>query len=103
MTKPEIIEIKCPFCGYEKIKANFYPSVLQTAVSRSAAKGSVTKFYRTKEKYEVLSDCEKCGKKAKEIEKALKEGIKDPEKEKKIEDRLKQQGLFIPEIKTKLK
>ncbi|MCM8808451.1 MAG: hypothetical protein NC926_11060, partial [Candidatus Omnitrophica bacterium] len=77
--------------------------VLQTAVSRSAAKGSVTKFYRTKEKYEVLSDCEKCGKNAKEIEKALKDGIKDPEKEKKIEERLKQQGLFITEIKTKLK
>jgi len=103
MVKPEIVEIKCPFCGYEKIKANFYPSVLQAAVSRSAAKGSVTKFYRTKEKYEILSDCEKCGKKAKEIQKAFNEGSKDIEKEKKVQERLKEQGLFMSEIKTKIK
>jgi len=102
MTKPEITEIKCPFCGYDKIKASYIPSILQTAVSRSASRGSVTKFYRTKEKYEVISDCPKCGKKAKEIQKVLEEGKKDPEKEKKIMDRLKQQGIFFDEIKRKL-
>ena len=76
--------------------------MLQTAVSRSAAKGSVTKFYRTKEKYEVISDCPKCGKKVREIQKALQEGKKDPEKEKKIIDRLKQQGIVFTEIKRRI-
>ncbi len=54
MIKPEIIKIKCPFCQKETISATYIPSVLQTAVSRSAAKGSVTKFYKTKEKYEKV-------------------------------------------------
>jgi len=60
-----------------------------------------TKYFTVPEKYEVQSDCPNCGKSAKEIQKALNEGKSNPEKDKKILDRLKGQGLFDGEIKTK--
>jgi len=55
------------------------------------------------EKYSVLSPCPKCGKSEKEIEKAFREGSIDKEKEEKILQRLKEQGLFSGEIVTKIK
>jgi hypothetical protein len=58
---PEKITIECPFCHEKTINAIYYPSVLQTSVSRAAGR-TVTKFYRTKEKYEIISGCSKCGK-----------------------------------------
>jgi len=61
----------------------------------------VTRFYKTKEKYEVQSGCPNCSKSAKEIQKALAEGKKDPEKDKKILERLKEQGLDFSNIETK--
>lgn len=95
----ENIFLECPFCGKKKIFATYMPSILQTKVSR-AANRTVTKFYQTKEKYEVQSSCPNCGKSAKEIQKAFDEGKKDPEKEKRILKRLKEQG-FPEEITTK--
>lgn len=89
--KPEIINLECPFCKKEAVKAIYYPPVLQAATSSSAAAGRKTKFYRTKEKYEIISDCKNCEKSKKEIEKALKEGSKIDFK-KKIEE-LKKAGL----------
>ncbi|MCD6226238.1 MAG: hypothetical protein J7J93_00350 [Candidatus Aenigmarchaeota archaeon] len=93
--------LECPFCNKKTIKAIYFPPVLQSATSRSAAKGSVTKFYKTKEKYEIQSGCSNCGKSKKEIEKVMKEGKKDSNKEKKILERLKKQGL-LKSITTKL-
>ena len=78
----------------------YHQPVLQTVISRAAGK-TKTKFYKTKEKYEVQSSCPNCGKSAKEIQKALDEGKRDPEKDKKILKRLKDQGLDFTTIKTK--
>jgi Zn finger protein HypA/HybF involved in hydrogenase expression len=97
----EKVEIECIFCKKGKVNALFYPSILQTSKSRAAGR-TITKYYMTKERYEVISDCPNCGKKAKEIQKALQEGKNDPEREKKIMDRLKQQGIMFREIKRKI-
>lgn len=102
LKKPEEVILECPFCEKKTIKAIHYPAILQVAVSRSAASGSKTKFYRTKEKYEILSGCSKCRKSKKEVEKAVEEGVKSAEKERKIMERLKKQGLLKKEITTKL-
>jgi len=98
---PDNISIECPFCHKMTISAIHHPPVLQTSVSRAAGRTS-TKFYQTKEKTEITSGCSNCGKSQKEVEKALKEGSQDEdiEKEKKILERLKQQG-FPNEITTK--
>ena len=97
----EQIMLECPFCKSKTIKAIFIPSFFQANTSRSSAKGSVTRFYKTKEKYEVQSSCPNCGKYQKEIQKAFEEGKRDSEKDKKILRRLKEQGLDFTTIKTK--
>jgi len=99
LKKPEEVMIECPFCHKKTINATFIPSMLQSKTSRTSAK-SVTKFYQTKEKYEINSGCKECGKSQKEVEKALKEGKSDMDKEKRILERLKKQGLS-GEITTK--
>jgi len=96
---PENINLECLFCHKMTISAIHYPSVLQTKVSRAAGHTS-TKFYQTKEKYEIQSGCSNCGKSQKEVEKAMKEGKEDVDKEKRILKRLKEQG-FPSEITTK--
>ena len=100
MSKPENVKLKCPFCEKDTIDAIYIPPVLQSATSRTSAK-SITKFYQTKEKYEIQSGCSNCGKSQKEVEKALNEGKEDTEKEKRILERLKQQGIIKDEITTK--
>ena len=100
MTNFEKMKLECPFCGKLVVDAIYSPSMLQTATSRSSAK-TITKFYKTKEKYEVQSSCPNCGKSAKEIQKVLEEGKKDPKKDKKILKRLKEQGLDFSNITTK--
>ena len=100
MSKPENVKLKCPFCEKDTIDAIYIPPVLQSATSRTSAK-SITKFYQTKEKYEIQSGCSNCGKSQKEVEKTLKEGKEDTKKEKKIMERLKSQGLLKDEITTK--
>jgi len=58
--------------------------------SRSAAAGTKTKFYHTKEKLEIISGCSNCGKNKEEIIKAFKE--KKIDLKKKLEE-LKKQGF----------
>ncbi|MBU5689849.1 MAG: hypothetical protein QXM68_03035 [Candidatus Aenigmatarchaeota archaeon] len=99
---PENIILECPFCHKKTVNVIYYPSILQASTSRAAGR-TVTKYYKTKEKYEVLSDCSNCGKKIKEIQKALEGEKKDPDKEKEIIERLKKQGLFMDEIKQNYK
>ena len=96
----ENVKLNCPFCDKLTISATYIPPVLRSKTSRTSAK-SITKFFRTKEKYEIQSGCSNCGKSQKEVEKALKKGKKDPEKEKRILERLKKQGLIKDEITTK--
>jgi hypothetical protein len=86
----EIRNIECPFCKKEAVKAIYYPPVLQMKKSRSAAAGTKTKFYHTKEKWEIISGCSNCGKSKEEIIKALKG--KEIDLKKKLEE-LKKQGL----------
>lgn len=97
---PENLVLECPFCHKKTINVVHFPPVLQTSTSHAAGK-TKTKYYYTKDRYEVHSGCSNCGKSAKEVEKALNEGKKDPEKDKKIMERLRQQGLFSGEITTK--
>jgi hypothetical protein len=93
------VQLECPFCGKMGVTAKYIPPSIQSKSSRSAA-GSKTQIFRVKERYEAISGCKFCGKSYKEVEKALKEGNEDTEKEKKILERLKQQG-FPSEITTK--
>jgi hypothetical protein len=86
----EIRNIECPFCKKEAVKAIYYPPVLQMKKSRSAAAGTKTKFYHTKEKLEIISGCSNCGKSKEEIIKALKG--KEIDLKKRLEE-LKRQGL----------
>jgi len=93
------IELECPFCGKMGVTAKYFPPSLGSKKSRSAA-GSKTQIFRVKERYEAISGCKFCGKTDKEVEKALKEGKPDTDKEKKILERLKEQG-FSSEITTR--
>jgi NACalpha-BTF3-like transcription factor len=86
----EIRNVECPFCKKDAVKAIYYPPVLQMKKSRSAAAGTKTKFYHTKERWEIISDCSNCGKSKEEIIKALKE--KKIDLKKKLEE-LRKQGL----------
>ena len=92
--------LECPFCGKQAINAMYIPSTLRTKTSRTSAK-AITVYFRSKEKYEIQSGCSNCGKSQKEVEKAFKEGKPDVEKEKKIFERLKAQGLIKDEMTTK--
>ena len=96
----ENVILNCPFCGKNTVSAIYIPPITEAHTSRTSA-GAKTKFYQTKEKYEIQSGCSNCGKSQKEVEKALKEGISDVEKEKKIFERLKAQGIVKDEMTTK--
>ena len=66
--------------------------MLRFTASSSASAGTKRKAYRTREKYEIITDkCSNCGKTKKEIEKRLKEG-KVPSREEVIR-RAKEAGL----------
>lgn len=93
------VELECPFCGKLGVTAKYFPPSLGSKTSRSAG-GSKTQIFRVKERYEAVSGCKFCGKSDKEVEKAMKEGKKDTEKEKRILERLKKQG-FSGEITSK--
>lgn len=62
----------CPFCGKLTISILHIPFVANTFTSKCRAGGRNTVYQ--KERYDVLSGCEACGKSQKEIEKALNEG-----------------------------
>ena len=95
------VELECPFCGKKGVTAKYFPPSIQSSTSRSAT-GKKTKIFRVRERYEGITGCKFCGKSDKEVEKAFKEGKRDTEKEKKILERLKKQGLFSGEIETKI-
>ena len=94
----EIRNIECPFCKKDTVKAIYYPPVLQMKKSRSAAAGTKTKFYHTKEKLEIISGCSNCGKSKEEIMKALRR--KEIDLKKRLEE-LRKQG-FSPVVTTKI-
>jgi len=94
------VELECPFCGKKGVTAKYIPPSLGSKTSRSAC-GKSTKIFRVKERYEGISGCKFCGKSDKEVAKAMKEGVSDVEKEKKIFERLKAQGLIKDEMITK--
>jgi len=54
----EIRSLECPFCKKEALKAVYHPQILQMRKSSSAAAGTKTKFYHTKEKFEIISGCQ---------------------------------------------
>jgi len=93
------VELECPFCEKLGVTAKYFPPSLGSKTSRSAG-GSKTQTFRVKERYEAISGCKFCGKSDKEVIKAMKEGKEDVDKEKKILERLKEQG-FSSEITTK--
>lgn len=70
----ELRDVECPFCKKEAVKAIYYPLVLQMKKSSSVAAGTRTKFYHTKEKWEIISGCSNCGESKNEVIKALKWG-----------------------------
>ena len=86
----EIRNLECPFCKKEVVKAVYYPPVLQMRKSRSAAAGTKTRFYHTKERLEIISGCSNCGRSKEDVVKALKEMNIDWKKRLK---ELKKQGL----------
>jgi len=94
-------KLLCPFCnkGYINIIVELPVVKHRRAYGASTSKSIV---YRTKERFQVHGDCLKCGKSQKEIQKALNEGKEDPEKDKRILERLKQQGLDFSNVETKL-
>ncbi len=86
------LRIICPFCGTE-IEVYYKPSMFQTHKSHSAAAGTKTSFYKTKEKYEVLEDCSNCHKSKSEIQKALTEGVSKPKSKEELKKQLEELGL----------
>jgi glyoxylate utilization-related uncharacterized protein len=94
------VELECPFCGKKGVTAKYIPPSIQAHTSRSAA-GSKTQIHRVRERYEGISGCKFCGKSDKEVIKAMKEGKDDVEKEKRILERLRQQGIIKDEITAK--
>lgn len=86
------VNLECPFCKKKAVKAVYHPPILQAKTSRISA-GAKTTFYRTREKYEIISGCSNCGKSKKEVSKALKEGGKR-DKRKRLEE-LRKQGFPV--------
>ena len=87
-------EMPCPFCG-ASVPCLYTPSAKTIKKSVTATFGSKTNISYTAEKYEATMPCPKCGKSAKEIQNALKHGIEDPDKDKRILDRLRAQGVML--------
>lgn len=79
----------CPFCGKETIKILHQPFVARKGMSKSRFGSGGPVF--TKEKSDVLSGCEACGKSQKEVEKAMN-GVAPISHEERLE-RLKKRGL----------
>jgi len=97
--KPEVVELECPFCGKQTIKALYYPPVLQAKSSRCSA-GRKTKFYIKGERYEILSGCSACGKSLKDVRRAFKKGERKVPQERVVE-KLRELGLSaVREVKT---
>ncbi len=87
-------KIPCPFCNKE-ISVYYQPSIFQYKSSHSAAAGTKTKFYKTKEKYEPLENCPHCGKSKKDIKKALEGDMPTkPKSKEEVRKQLEELGLL---------
>ena len=91
MTKPQESVIECPFCGKMTITILHIPFVTNTFTSKCRAGGKNTIIQ--KERFDVLSGCEACGKSKKEVEKALNKGKQIPHEERL--KRAKKSGLPV--------
>ncbi|MFH0890063.1 MAG: hypothetical protein V1836_02875 [Candidatus Aenigmatarchaeota archaeon] len=89
----DTIRVSCPFCNKE-ISVYYKPSIFQADKSHSAAAGTKTSFFKTKEKYEVLEDCPNCHKSKKEIQKALEQGVSKPKSKEELKRQLEELGLM---------
>ena len=96
----QTVEFECPFCHKKGITAQYFPPSKQAKTSRTSAK-SVTKIIKVPERYEGITGCKYCGKSDPEVKRAMKNGKSDPEKDKKILKRLKEQGLDFSNVTTK--
>lgn len=81
-------EIPCPFCKEGKVECLYTPGVTTERVSKTATFGSTRSIRRTKEKYEIVAGCQKCGRPKKDIKRALREGT--PEDRKRKRERVKE-------------
>ncbi len=76
-----------------EIIAYYKPSVVQSIRSYSAAAGTKTQAYKTKEKYEILENCPNCKRNKKDIQKALIEGVPKPKSKEDLKKQLEELGL----------
>lgn len=83
--------MQCPFCKKMSVEAYHHPAYSQATTSRISG-GSKTIYKRIPESTEPMADCSNCGKKLKEIKKALDEPIKK-ESHKEVIKRFKDSGL----------
>ncbi|MCX6820430.1 MAG: hypothetical protein NT016_00545 [Candidatus Aenigmarchaeota archaeon] len=84
----------CPFCEHEVLEILWWPSHTAASISRSAIAKN-TRWHKKAEGHELLSDkCPNCGKSAKEIERAWREGTQtnNIDKKKRLEE-LKELGF----------
>lgn len=79
----------CPLCGRETIRILHQPFVARKSMSKSRFGAGGPKY--TKERSDVLSGCDACGKTLKEVEKSL-EGKEERNHDEMIE-RLRKRGL----------
>lgn len=85
-------EVKCPFCGYEGVSAFIKPSYLQAKTTR-ISRGGKTTYHRVPESIEYQGKCPKCGKTAKEMQKAQNTGITKQMTHEERLKRIKEAGL----------
>ncbi len=86
-------KIECPFCN-NSIEAITIPGAVQASKSSSASAGTKTKWYKSKDKTEIMEGCSKCGKSKSEIQKALKEGVSKPKSKEDLKKQLEELGLL---------
>lgn len=80
----------CPFCGKLTITILHIPFVANTFTSKCRAGGRNTRYQ--KERFDVMSGCDECGKTRKEVENALNSSGKEQSHEDRLR-RLKESGL----------
>lgn len=69
-----LTEQKCPFCRKAKVKVFHKEGYIQAKKSHIAAGDRFT-FHSMPDTYEVLEDCQKCGKSRKEIQRVFEMGV----------------------------
>jgi len=90
-------DIPCPFCHKGKILCDHVPSVWSFKSKRTKTLPGSGTMKKSIEEWEVKTDCPNCGKTAKEIKRAMKEGV-PPDKEK-----LKKRFEELQKLKEEMK